>query len=245
MVRIALDGVTVESPLETVKSRPNGDFTFLGAPSRKYRISLACGLTPAQEVFTGSGKNNVNVGDLVFDNRPPTAITVLVPPSSDLVADLKPEQIVIEPQKAVDGGSGSFPHFSPVQPAPPSSKAANLTQCLYAPSLDRRTEWEAFPMVNFSRPLSIGSLVGGRVKLIRVVHYNPTLSPFQIREEVRKVWVSKFREVTTVVMWSEGSPWNIEGSIEYEDGKRSSILMDGWIHIRVQDRQGKYWLIRM
>lgn len=192
MVRIASDGVTVESPIQTVKAGPNGVFTFFGAPSTKYRVSLECGLTPAKDVFTGSGKNNVNVGNMVFDNRPPMAITVLVPPTSDLVADLKPEQIVIEPQKAVDRGSGSFPQFSLVQPALPSGKAANLTQCLYAPSLDRRTEWEAFPLVNFSRLLSIGSFVGGRVRLIRVVRYNPTLSPLQIRGEVRKVWRGRF-----------------------------------------------------
>lgn len=244
MVRIASDGVTVESPVETVKAGPNGVFTFFGAPSTQYRISRECVVTPTKDVFTGSGKNNVNVGNMVVNNRVPMAITVSVPPSSDLVADLTPEQIVTEPQKAVDRGSASFPHFSPV-PTPPSSKAATLTQCLFAPSLDRRAEWKSFPIVSFNRPLSIELFVGGSVKLIRVVHYDPRLSPSQIREEVRRVWLSKFRDATTIITWSEGSPWNIEGSIEYEDGKQSSILMDGRIHVRVQDREGTYWFIRM
>ena len=31
---------------------------------------------------------------------------------------------------------------------------------------------------------------------------------------------------------------------EYEDGKRSTILMDGWIQVQLQDRGGKYWYLR-
>jgi hypothetical protein len=37
---------------------------------------------------------------------------------------------------------------------------------------------------------------------------------------------------------------NVEASIEFEDGKRSSLVTDGG-HVRVQDRTGKYWFMRL
>jgi len=98
--------------------------------------------------------------------------------------------------------------------------------------------------VRFDHFLSIESFVGGRVKSIHVVRYDSQLTMSQIREEVQKVWLSVFADAAAAIGWSEGNGWNIEASIEYEDGKHSSIPMDGWIHVQVQDHQGKYWFVR-
>jgi hypothetical protein len=45
-------------------------------------------------------------------------------------------------------------------------------------------------------------------------------------------------------LWAEVTLWNIEASVEYEDGKRALVLTDGW-HIEVQDREGKQWFTRL
>lgn len=97
----------------------------------------------------------------------------------------------------------------------------------------------------FDRYLSVESFVGGKAKSIRVVRYDPKLTPSQIREEVRKVWLGVFRYATSNITWAEGNFWNIQASVEYEDGKRSSLLMDGWTRVEVQDPDGKYWYIRL
>jgi hypothetical protein len=92
----------------------------------------------------------------------------------------------------------------------------------------------------------IGSFLGGEVKVkaIRVVRYDPKLTPSLIRDEVLRVWLAIFSGAYSQVMWSKGNPWNIEASVEYEDGKRTSILMDG-LHVQFQDRAGKYWYTRL
>jgi len=100
-------------------------------------------------------------------------------------------------------------------------------------------------MVRFDRFLSIESFMGGKVKSIRVVHHDPKLTSSQVREEVRKVWLGVFWNASSFIGWSEGNRWNIEASVEYDDGKRSSILMDGWIHVQVEDREGKRWYVRL
>lgn len=99
-------------------------------------------------------------------------------------------------------------------------------------------------MISFDRYLTVESFVGGKVELIRVVHYDPRLTPPQIRDEVRKVWLGIFWFATSSIMWDEGNSWNIAASVEYEDGQRTLILTDGG-HVQVQDREGKYWFIRL
>jgi hypothetical protein len=96
------------------------------------------------------------------------------------------------------------------------------------------------------RYVSVESFVGGRVKSIRVVRSRPDekLTPVQLREEVRKVWLSRFWHASCGIEWAEANLWNIEAVVEYEDGKQSSILMDAG-HVRVQDREGKYWFFRL
>lgn len=96
----------------------------------------------------------------------------------------------------------------------------------------------------FPHPVSLESFVGGKMKLIRVVRYDPSLTPRQIRDEVRTVWLGYVGLAASSIIWSEMNRWNIKAWVEDEDGKRTSIVMDGWIHTEVQDRQGKYWYIR-
>jgi hypothetical protein len=44
-------------------------------------------------------------------------------------------------------------------------------------------------MVTFDRFLTVESFVSGKVKVIRVVRYDPKLTPSQTRDVVRNVWL--------------------------------------------------------
>jgi hypothetical protein len=160
------------------------------------------------------------------------------------VGELQLEQIIIEPQKPISERVG-IPLTQPNPGYVNSSAFVELPPCWSGPSLDRRAEWEALQNVYFfDRYLSVESFVGGKVKSIHVVRYDPRLTPFQIREEVQRVWLGVFWTASSFIGWAEGSIWNIDASVEYEDGKRSSLITDGG-HVRVQDREGKYWFIRL
>ena len=91
--------------------------------------------------------------------------------------------------------------------------------------------------------MSAEEFAGGKVKEIRVVRYDPRLTPDQIKAEVRKVWLGIFQYATCQIEWDEGTLWNVLATVEYEDGRKSSILTDG-LHVQVQDREGKYWYMR-
>ncbi len=91
--------------------------------------------------------------------------------------------------------------------------------------------------------MSIEEFIGGKVKEVRVVRYDPGLTPDQIRDEVSKVWLGIFQYATCQIEWDEGTLWNILARVKYEDGRKSSILTDGG-HVQVQDREGKYGYMR-
>ena len=241
MAQIEGEGLTNITSAQTAS---NGTFTFLAAPKRKYRIYLGQGYkTPRKTVDTAEGRG-VDVGDMVFEHCPflSGGKTRQEPTSAQLIGDLQLEQIIIEPQKLTNERVG-IP-LTPPSPDPNSRALVELPPCWSGPSLDRREEWEALTWVYFDRYLSVESFVGGNVKSIHVIRYDPRLTPFQIREEVQKVWLGAFYGASSYLGWAEGTIWNIEVSVEYEDGKRCSLITDGG-HVRVQDREGKYWFIRL
>jgi hypothetical protein len=77
-----------------------------------------------------------------------------------------------------------------------------------------------------------------------VERYDPQLTPAQIKDEVQRMWLGLFAMPTPSKTWPESNAWNIEASVEYEDEMHASILIDG-THVKVQDRNGRYWFIRV
>lgn len=226
MSRVDPDGLRDEVAATTGR---DGNFTFMAAPGPKYRIALDFGMTKTlPRIVATNIDRDIDVGDMVFEPCPAVSSSNRKPPPrSDLVRDLRPEQIIIEPQRDVDASL-------PVPELPPANFKPNDAV-------------ERPPCTNLADGYrTIESFVGGEVKTLRVVGYDAHLTPAQIRSEIRKVWRSVLREEpASSIIWAEGNRWNIQASIEDEDGQRSSILMDGWIHFRVQDREGRYWFGRL
>jgi hypothetical protein len=250
-VRIARIEPSGAVPLPPVLTDSSGEFTLLGDPGATYRISLGPGIkTPAKTVRIVD-EQDIDVGDMVLEKCTDIRGAYAEPPSSPpkLVGNLKLEQIVIEPQH-MSGNSAELSTWtrlpSPVVPSTNgvgSNASVEFPQCWSGPTLARREEWEGLCEVSFNQFFSIEDFVGGKVKTIRVVRHDPRLSADQIKEELRKVWLGIFHYATCQIEWDEGTFWNIRATVEYEDGRKSSILTDG-LHVQVQDREGKYWFMR-
>jgi hypothetical protein len=226
-----------------------GVFMFSGSLGATYCVSLGPGLGPSVQTppktIQITSEKAVDIGDMVFEKIPAIHGTYANPPTTPppLIGNLKLEQIVIEPQRFTNdawaraaefqaGGANSVWTNSPVE----SPKCWSL-------SLAQRQQWEGLCAIEFTQFLSIEEFVGGKVKTIRVVRYDPRLTPDQIKAEVRKVWLGIFHYATCQPGWAEGNLWNILAMVEYDDGRKSSILTDGG-HVQVQDREGKYWYMR-
>ena len=76
--------------------------------------------------------------------------------------------------------------------------------------------------IHLDHLVTVESFVGGKVKLIRVVRYDSKLTPSQIENEVRGAWLGAFSGANATILWDEGNDWNVQASVEYEDGKRTS-----------------------
>jgi hypothetical protein len=118
-------------------------------------------------------------------------------------------------------------------------------------SLEDRAKWDVAFSLRFDNDVTIKNFVGGNVKRIRVTHYRspsgPKASqptPSELQQEVRNIWLGTFHHATCQIIWAEGALWNIRGIVEHDDGKRSSLMSDG-LHVEVQDRNGKFWFIRL
>jgi len=223
-----------------------GVFTFSGSLGATYCIRLGPDVkTPPKTVQIASGKD-VDIGDMVFEKNLYIRGTYANPPTSPppLIGNLTLKQIVIEPQRVSDG---DWPRLAELRSEKTSGEGMNsrveFPPCSSGPSLARREEWEGLCAVEFTHFLSIEEFVGGRVKKITVVRYDPQLTHDQIKQEVRKVWLGIFHYATCVIGWDEGALWNILATVEYEDGSKSSILTDGG-HVQVQDREGKFRYMR-
>jgi hypothetical protein len=240
-----------------------GVFTFYGRPGTKYRFFLGAAYsTPRITADTASGKD-VDLGDIVWRNSCPVgAPQPRQVPEPSVSARRLLDEMIIEPQtpplpRGVYSDGTTVRVGSPLA-LPPSSyrdssgmTAADsrvipdLPPCWRGPSLDRPDEWRASGMVEFfSHPFRLESFVGmdGKVRSLRVVRYIPGHTETEIREEVGKIWLGGFSEVMGSITWSEGNFWNVEVSVEYDDGKRTAFLTDG-AHVEVEDRQGKYWFM--
>jgi hypothetical protein len=222
----------------------HGVFSFMVEPGYQYRIHLrGYGIKNEKTADATSGKD-LDVGDLAFEKCVPSGPLMGKPPTAhDLVGDLRPEQIIIEPQNGWSSAKMDLPESIYTESVGPG-KDVDVPPCWTAPSLENRKYWEPWPMIMLDRPVSIGSFVGGKVKAIRVQQYDPTLTPSQIRDKVRKLWLGLFTEAYSSIMWAEMNRWNIKASVELEDGGHTWIMMDGF-HVQVQDREGKYWFIRL
>ena len=230
MARIEPDRFLLLTDERITTTDSHGVFTFLATPHERYRIYFkGYGAGTRKTVDTANGQD-VDVGDVIFWKTPcpsarfadPEALT-----SPVLLADLKPEQIVIEPQEPVDGPwRGITAPQSPSTRGPGPNHMAELPPCSDGPSLE-----------------SIQSFFG-KVKDIRVVRYDPRCTPSQIREKVRRVWLGLFDQATPSIIWSEPNVRAIDASVEYEDGTHTSILTDGW-HVQVQYLEGERWYIRL
>jgi hypothetical protein len=231
---------------KTAMAGADGIFSFIVPTGQKYRISLGSGMKTASKVVdTASGKD-IDVGDMVFEYCLGREFAMpKAPATAPMVGRLRLDQIVIEPQQPLLDGK---PFLSVRTPELPPYTYVEPPQCWSGfASADHRAEWEhvGIDSLEFDRYISIEEFVGSKVKSIHVTQYDPKLAPEQIRDEVRKVWFGIFWSAASGIMWSEGNRWNIAASVEFEDGKRTSLVMDAWIHVQVQDRAGHYWYIRL
>lgn len=231
---------------KTAVAGADGIFSFVVSTGQKYRISLGSGMkTPSKVVDTATGKD-FDVGDMVFEYCPGRDLRFPKPPATaPMSGSLKLNQIVIDAQPLSADGK---PFFSVAAQEPPPYRYVEPPQCWSGFALaDHRAEWEAVAAgsLMFDRYVSVEEFVGGKVRSIHVTRHDPKLTPEQIRNEVRKVWLGIFWHAASTIGWSEGNPWNIAASVEFEDRKRTSLVMDASVHIQVQDRAGNYWYLRL
>lgn len=231
---------------KTASAGADGTFSFIVPVGQKCRISLGSGVkTAARVVDTDNGKD-IDLGDMVFERCPGRDFRLpKAPATAPMIGNLKLDQVVIEPQQ-LPRDSKLF--FSVRTPEPPPYKYVEPPQCWSGvASADHRAEWEGLGVgsLTFDRYVSVEEFVGGKVRSIHVTQYDPKLTPEQIRNEVRKVWLGIFWRAASTIGWAEGNQWNIAASVEFEDGKRISVVMDAWVHVQVQDRTGNYWYIRL
>ncbi len=99
------------------------------------------------------------------------------------------------------------------------------------------------------RDVSLQELAGHPVKTIRVTAYRlnantPSQKQTDIRQQVLEVWSGKFRTAFCQIAWAEKTNWSINATVEFDDGKRGSLLTDGW-HVRLLDHDGKFRFLRL
>lgn len=96
-------------------------------------------------------------------------------------------------------------------------------------------------------PTTVGEFEGENVKSIRVIRFansQASLTKKQLQNELLKVWLGKFRDVYCSVTWDEVTLWSLEAEVEFEDGKRSLLITDGY-HVALQDHNGRGWYLRL
>jgi hypothetical protein len=99
-------------------------------------------------------------------------------------------------------------------------------------------------------PTTVGDFVSGKVKSIRVLRtarLRPGTTPptaDETRQKLKRVWRGKFQAAFCHIAWAERTFWSIEAVVEFEDGKRSTLITDG-VHVAVQDHNGTSAFFRL
>ena len=225
-----------------------GFFNVIVSAGKMYRIWFGRNYKTVPKLVDAIAGSDFDLGDLVFENCPAPDSKIVNPPASTVSGriDFMLDQIIFAPLK-VSGGkwNGIRTH----EPSIPRERHMDMVEEEYpqchmgAFSLVRRSEWDTRCNVNFGSDVSLESFIGGKVKSIRVINYEPQLTPDKIRAELKKVWLGVFSDVTCSINWAEYTTWNVEAVVEYEDGGNSFIVTDGG-HVEVRDREGKYWYLR-
>jgi hypothetical protein len=239
MAEVVPQGLTGEV---RVRADPQGVFYFDAVAGKKYRIYLHSYPELSRKTVETASGTDVSTGDLIVRQCPSPAYAHFMRPQQPTgprsVPPLTLEQIVIEPRDLPYGWWAE-------EPAP--AVFVESPGCMSGPpSLDNRAYWQAWPTVPFySSGVGVASFVGGNVKSIRVIWYDPKLTPDRIKQEVLRVWRGHLVDVSSSINWSEGNDWHIAAVVEHDDGSSSSLLFDNWMHLRIRDQSGKYWYSRL
>jgi hypothetical protein len=221
-----LDRDDATAPI-TVSTRYDGLVSFSDVPQKKYKLAVPGGLFKILPPTLDVGAGDVaEIGDIVVQ--------------PDVTTDLKLEQIIVDPLVIKNNAPRPFIMGST------SSSLAPLA-ILSGISNQRPEPLSLTCGVHSDRFQTVEAFLGGKVKAIRVVRFlgSSEATPAEIQSRTMEVWLGVFRSAYCFMAWSEVTFWNLEASVEYEDGTRSSILMDGWIHVQVKDHEGRLWFIRL
>jgi len=155
-----------------------------------------------------------------------------------LEGELKLSQIVIEAREpAVDD--------DPIWKTSENAPALCNTSSFDHASVDDRAIWDSASSVSFDHDVTVESFVEGRVKSIRATGFRrlqaktiPLHTPLEIQQEVRHVWLGRFRYAYCQIRWAEGEMWSFKATIEFDDGSAGSLMSDG-LHVQLQGRNGQ------
>ena len=104
--------------------------------------------------------------------------------------------------------------------------------------------------VKFEPFRTVEDFLGGKVRAIRVIRVvrfrgSGKGTPADVQTRVLEMWSGVFRSGSCFIPWAEAPFWCIEATVEYEDGKRTSIWMADAIHVALEDREGRVLFIRL
>lgn len=99
------------------------------------------------------------------------------------------------------------------------------------------------PYIYLERSTAVGDFIGDTAKIVRVTRYART-DETKALEILKKVWNGQFRTASCFIGWAETTYWSVESMVEFKDGLRSKLITDGY-HVALQDRNGRYWFIRL
>jgi hypothetical protein len=99
-------------------------------------------------------------------------------------------------------------------------------------------------------PTTVADFVGGKVKTIHVLRIGrlgagaKPVTPDETRQRFKRVWQGKFQVAFCQTPWQEAAFWSMEAVVEFEDGKRSTLITDG-VHVALQDHNGNSAFFRL